>query len=82
MKKSIIRLSIATLAILALSIPLFAGDACCGGGDSAPQPTPSAKQNAEQAQKYTCPIHSDVVSDKPDKCPKCGMTLVPVKNAK
>jgi hypothetical protein len=27
---------------------------------------------------YTCPMHQDVLSDKPGKCPKpnCGMTLV------
>lgn len=25
---------------------------------------------------YTCPMHSEVVSDKPGKCPKCGMNLV------
>jgi hypothetical protein len=24
------------------------------------------------------PEHSDVRSDKPGKCPKCGMTLIPV----
>lgn len=29
--------------------------------------------------KYTCPMHPDVVQDKPGNCPKCGMTLVPVK---
>jgi hypothetical protein len=29
---------------------------------------------------YTCPMpeHGDVRSDKPGKCPKCGMTLIPV----
>src|SRR3954468_20540177 len=31
------------------------------------------------SQKYTCPMHSDVVMDAPGECPKCGMTLVPVK---
>jgi mono/diheme cytochrome c family protein len=25
---------------------------------------------------YTCPMHPEVVSDKPGKCPKCGMDLV------
>ena len=28
---------------------------------------------------YTCPMHPEVISDKPGKCPKCGMTLVAKK---
>jgi len=28
---------------------------------------------------YICPMHSDVHSDKPGKCPKCGMALVEKK---
>jgi len=28
-----------------------------------------------QVQKYTCPMHPDVISDKPGSCPKCGMDL-------
>ena len=24
---------------------------------------------------YTCPMHPEVKSDKPGKCPKCGMEL-------
>jgi ribosomal protein S27AE len=26
--------------------------------------------------QYTCPMHPEVVRDKPGKCPKCGMALV------
>ena len=34
--------------------------------------------NAVRAQtdRYSCPMHPDVVSTRPGKCPKCGMTLV------
>src|SRR5271165_531121 len=32
--------------------------------------------NSEQT--YTCPMHAEVVSDKPGNCPKCGMTLEPM----
>ena len=32
-----------------------------------------------QQQKYTCPMHPEIVQDKPGNCPKCGMNLIPVK---
>jgi len=28
---------------------------------------------------YTCPMHPEIVDDKPGTCPKCGMALVPKK---
>ncbi|MET4108550.1 MULTISPECIES: heavy metal-binding domain-containing protein [Hymenobacter] len=38
----------------------------------------SAAGSATEAKvgQYTCPMHPEVVSDQPGKCPKCGMTLV------
>jgi Cu+-exporting ATPase len=30
---------------------------------------------------YTCPMHPEVVSDRPGSCPKCGMALEPVSGA-
>ena len=35
----------------------------------------------EEKAMYTCPMDADVVSDKPGRCPKCGMNLVPKKPA-
>ena len=34
--------------------------------------------NASKA-KYTCPMHPEIVQDKPGDCPICGMDLVPMK---
>jgi hypothetical protein len=47
--------------------------------------TPSALPTASAspaAQNYTCPMHPEVVQDKPGKCPKCGMNLVPKEEKK
>ncbi|XVJ68037.1 MAG: copper-translocating P-type ATPase [Lacibacter sp.] len=33
-------------------------------------------------QKYTCPMHPQVVQDAPGKCPLCGMTLIPLSKQK
>lgn len=39
----------------------------------APKPTPAAV-----AQKYTCPMHPEVIRDGPGSCPICGMALEPL----
>lgn len=36
----------------------------------------------EPAVEYTCPMHPEVVSREPGRCPKCGMTLVPRSGSK
>lgn len=34
-----------------------------------------AKEIKASAGQYSCPMHSEVVSTQPGKCPKCGMAL-------
>jgi hypothetical protein len=41
---------------------------------SGPRATEPASATA--AVVYTCPMHPEVTSPRPGKCPKCGMTLV------
>ena len=36
-------------------------------------------QEHKRKQKYTCPMHPEVITDHPGNCPKCGMKLVPKK---
>src|SRR5206468_8939536 len=40
------------------------------------------EQEKKKKQKYTCPMHPEVVIDHPGNCPKCGMKLVPVAEKK
>ena len=35
-------------------------------------------ENQNQLQKYTCPMHPQIIRDAPGKCPLCGMTLEPM----
>ncbi len=41
------------------------------GDRPAPAPMPKGTQ-------YTCPMHPEIVRDKPGSCPKCGMALEPM----
>jgi len=49
-------------------------NACSGNS------TKKTEQTAEKIQ-YTCPMHPEVIQDKPGKCPKCGMDLVKKETA-
>lgn len=39
------------------------------------RPAAASTGATAHAAKYTCPMHPEVTSDKPGKCPKCGMDL-------
>src|SRR5512145_2915062 len=44
--------------------------------------TDSTITDSTKAAVYTCPMHPEVISDKPGQCPKCGMDLILKENEK
>jgi hypothetical protein len=66
-----IQLTIAVALVMALGMAVTL-TGCGGSSQSSEQPA----QKSGKAVQYICPMHPDVVQDKPGKCPKCGMDLV------
>ncbi|TIV42628.1 MAG: copper-transporting ATPase, partial [Mesorhizobium sp.] len=46
-------------------------DPAAGKPTAEPQPMPKGTQ-------YTCPMHPEIIRDKPGSCPICGMALEPM----
>lgn len=61
---------------LAFAAALTTGMIVTGCSRSSTEPA-APKDNA--ATVYTCPMHPEVRQDKPGRCPKCGMDLVPAQ---
>lgn len=68
--------------LIALVLITTISFAACGGGSSESKANAdtSAHDGMTAAVQYTCPMHPEVISDKPGKCPKCGMDLVEKKD--
>lgn len=61
--------------LLILIIVLIAGTTTTFA-QSARDTQPKSKTDTATRTVYTCTMHPEVISDKPGKCPKCGMDLV------
>jgi cytochrome oxidase Cu insertion factor (SCO1/SenC/PrrC family) len=61
-------------------IALTAGAQPQGGGNLSAAGQAREKPSTKKSVRYACPMHPDVASGKPGKCPKCGMALRPVQD--
>ena len=75
MTGKVMGLSLVAVLLVALSGCRQKGDDTMKmkSGDSMDMTQPTTQASATT---YTCTMHPEVVSDKPGKCPKCGMELV------
>jgi len=69
-KRFKVALVLSALCLLALA-PAEASAQRAGARKQRPAP----KAHAHEDGSYSCPMHADIVSAKPGRCPKCGMNL-------
>ncbi|MGQ9620133.1 MAG: heavy metal-binding domain-containing protein [Bacteroidales bacterium] len=69
MKKSVLIFGFVLLGVICFT-------SCVGG---TVKEKPAENKEAVAKVQYTCPMHPEVISDKPGDCPKCGMPLVEKK---
>ena len=67
---------LATLMTLAITVAVL-GVSGCKSSCCISQTEPTSTGTKEtHAMQYYCPMHPEVVTDAPGKCPKCGMDLI------
>jgi len=79
MKKMLVYFLVSTL----VQVIAFSADMPGMPGMKMPDTVPAAQDNVQKEeppaqQIWTCSMHPQIRSDKPGKCPICGMTLIPV----
>ena len=75
-----------TVALVSMATAAGTGGAGCSamsgcGTGGCGMGTAATTQPTTQASSYVCPMDKDVTSDKPGKCSKCGMKLVPAEKS-
>jgi Cu(I)/Ag(I) efflux system membrane fusion protein len=65
--------------LAAVAALLLLAPAC--GSRKSPADSGAGGAAAARAAKWQCPMHPQVVKDKPGDCPICGMKLVPIEEA-
>lgn len=68
--------------LIAMAILFSAATVFASHSPTAVADTTKTKKVKPVKVQYTCAMHPEVLSDKPGKCPKCGMTLVKKEPAK
>ncbi|MDB4925924.1 MAG: hypothetical protein JWR23_1980 [Mucilaginibacter sp.] len=67
---------------MAVAILFSAATVFATNGTNPVSDTTKTKKVKPVKVQYTCTMHPEVLSDKPGKCPKCGMALVKKEPAK
>jgi hypothetical protein len=67
------KVTLMAFALLFSAATVFAAN--INAGTAVADSTKTKKVKLAKVQ-YTCTMHPEVLSDKPGKCPKCGMALV------
>jgi hypothetical protein len=63
--------------IIVIMVIVVIGSGMLNACSNQPTQTEKTTQTAATGKElYVCPMHPEETSDKPGKCPKCGMDLV------